>query len=95
MAEKTIEQKDFDLRLAAAGETARLNYYDLLTQERVKRAKASGGQLVTIDIAEREQLLEKATRIALYGQADPKKMAEDWEKATRSGRPPIGGAQDD
>ena len=31
-----------------------------------------------------------------YGDVDPEKMGEDWDKATsKKGRPPIGGAKDD
>ena len=96
MAEKTPERKAFNWRLAAASENAQLEYYNILTDEQARRAKDNNGKPVVIGVEERESFLDKATRIALFGSADPQRMERDWEAATsKDGRPPIGGAQDD
>ncbi|KKU09868.1 MAG: hypothetical protein UX13_C0027G0003 [Candidatus Woesebacteria bacterium GW2011_GWB1_45_5] len=94
MAEKTTEGKSFDLRLTRASEAVRKQYQSILTAEQAQRARENNGKTVTIDITEKEQFLDRATAIVIYGKADPQKMAQDWESASRDGRPPIGGAQD-
>jgi len=94
MAEKTVDRKSFDLRLAAVSEGTRQEYQNILTNEQIRRAKENKGKPVAISTAERELFLNRATKTVLYGKVDPQRMARDWEAASRNGRPPIGGAQD-
>lgn len=95
MAEKSVERKSFDLRIAALRPAIRDKYQDLLTKKQIEGAKGNNGKPVTITVEDRELLLKRAERIVFYGNVDPDKMQEDWERAASNGRPPIGGAVDD
>ncbi|QQG41761.1 MAG: hypothetical protein HYV90_00385 [Candidatus Woesebacteria bacterium] len=93
--EKLPEQKAFELDLANASDLIRDEYRTLLLKAQLKGAKSNKGASVTISLEEREKLLDRARQIAQFGHADPEKMADDWERASANGRPPLGGAQDD
>jgi hypothetical protein len=66
-----------------------------LIEEQVRLANENGGKPVKISIERREELLKQADTIVYVGRVDPKKIGEAWEKASRGGRGPIGGALDD
>lgn len=93
MTEKSGEQKGFDLTLSRLGRPTRSIYDQLLLEKQIELAKENKGKPVTISVEEREKILSRARQVAQYGNADPKRMAGDWDY--RNQRPPIGGAQDD
>ncbi|HJX45674.1 MAG TPA: hypothetical protein VJ399_00695 [Patescibacteria group bacterium] len=95
---KPLEEKDFDMRLGNLADDIQSMYYRLLARERVKRAKEKKGRPEPVNLTEREGMLARAKVLASvasqYG-IDPLKVEKDWEKASKGGRPPIGGAKDD
>lgn len=95
MPDRDTARKSFDLRLASVIPQIREEYDTLLIQAQIEGARANRGRTITITTEMREQILTQAERIVFYGHVDPRKMERDWEAASKGGRDPIGGAQDD
>lgn len=88
-------KKTFELELNNAPVDARVRYAQLVLDERLKEAPSG-----TLSLELKERLLgiaranpdiETARKALKMAQ----KMERDWERASRGGRPPIGGAVDD
>jgi hypothetical protein len=97
MTEYTQEDaaRDFDLKLQKANPKVRDEYHKLLLEKQVKSARGNNDRPVTISTEEREKLFKEADTHIYVGHVDSKKMSEAWDKASREGRGPIGGASDD
>lgn len=87
--------RDFELKLQAANSKVRDEYHRLLLDEHVKLAKENNNHPVAVSIEEREKIFGQADTNVFVGHVDSKKMSNAWDKASRDGRGPIGGAQDD
>ena len=91
------QEEYFKLDLKNAPHDVQDRYYTLLLDEQVKRAKerkVKPSEPISLEIK------ENFLRIARVTNDDEEarkalKMENDWERASRGGRPPIGGAVDD
>ena len=97
MTEYTQEDAEryFDLKLQKVNQKVRDEYYRLLLEKQIKSAGENNDQLVTISTQEREALFKRANTNIFVGRVDSKRMGKAWDKASREGRGPIGGAPDD
>lgn len=97
MTEYTQEDaaRDFDLKLQKANPKVKDEYHRLLLEKQIKSAEENNNRPVTISTEERERLFGQADTNIFVGHVDSKKMGAAWDKASRGGRGPIGGASDD
>ena len=87
------EKARFEIELASlSGETSRL-YYKFLAERRSELVNEAPSHRANVPIEERKSILDRARRMAQYGNVDAEKMAKNWDRYNL--RPPIGGAQDD
>lgn len=90
-------EKYFKLDLNKASDDVQDRYHTLLLEEQLGKAKKNGGKLPKPAPLELKETILRIVKNTQDIETARKafKMDRDWEKASRGGRPPIGGAQDD
>lgn len=87
------EQARFETEIASLGEKASRLYYKFLAERRTELVNEAPDHRANVSFEERRSILDRARRVAQYGNADTEKMAKNWDRYDL--RPPIGGAQND
>ncbi len=92
-----LREKDLNFRVDQLGMTDKMTFFGALTDERKRLSKETDNNYVLVPLEIREHILKLVSKNHFDREkiATVLKQDREFEKASKNGRPPIGGAIDD